>query len=101
MLAEFESKNSVDENNNPTGEYVKGTGLEIQLQRGEKRQEPNGTFVEIIIAAAKQRIEFYNESKFKCRENSMAITKLDEALMWLNKRTQDREKRQVEGTHLI
>ena len=56
-----------------------------------------------VISAAKQRIEFYQEvsgGKFKCRENAMAITKLDEALLWLNKRTLDRENRKVEGTHI-
>jgi hypothetical protein len=35
--------------------------------------------------------------KFRCRENSLAITKLEEALMWLEKRTADREARKVEG----
>jgi hypothetical protein len=33
-----------------------------------------------------------------CRENAIVITKLEEALMWLNKRTQDRIDREVEGT---
>jgi len=52
-------------------------------------------------AAARQRIEFYQSSKFKCRENAIAITKLEEALLWLNKRTMDRERRKVEGTHTV
>ena len=104
MLAEFKSDNSKDENENPTGGSVSGTGLSITWQdgplgRGEERIEPNGAFVETVIAAAKQRIEFYQNSKFTCRENAVAITKLDEALMWLNKRTQNRETREVEGTH--
>ena len=30
-------------------------------------------------------------------ENAITITKLEEALMWQNKRTLDREKRGVEG----
>jgi len=104
MLAEFTKHNETDENGNPTGGGVSGTGMSIEWQdgplgRGEERKEPNGAFVETVIAAAKQRIEFYQDSKFKCRENAVAITKLDEALMWLNKRTADREKREVEGTH--
>lgn len=36
----------------------------------------------------------------RCRENSMAITKLEEALLWLRKRTMGREQRGVEGTHI-
>ena len=37
-------------------------------------------------------------NKFPCRENAMAITKLDEALMWLEARTKNRITRGVEGT---
>jgi len=33
------------------------------------------------------------------RETSLAITKLEEAMMWLNKRTENRIAREVEGTN--
>ena len=33
------------------------------------------------------------------RETSMAITKIDEALMWIDKRRQDRELRNVLSTY--
>jgi len=104
MLAEFEAKNSVDENENPTGGSIAGTGLKIQWQdgplgRGEDREEPNGAFVETVIAAAKSRLEFYQKSKFNCEENAGAISHLDKALEVLDSRTKDREKREVEGTH--
>ena len=83
---------------------MQGVGLRIDWQdgplgRGEDRQEPNGAFVETVIAAALQRIEYYNETQFRCRENSLAITKLEEALHWLNARTNRREQQNVEGTH--
>ena len=108
MLAEFKSENNTDSDENPTGGYVRGVGLNIDWQdgplgRGDDRQEPNGAFVETVIAAAKQRIEFYNEAsngRFRCRENSLAITKLEEALHWLNARTASREARAVEGLHV-
>ena len=35
--------------------------------------------------------------KFPCRENSIVITHLETALLWLEKRTNDRIKRNVEG----
>jgi hypothetical protein len=35
---------------------------------------------------------------FSCKENACALTHLEEALMWLQKRTLDRIKRGVEGT---
>ena len=104
MLGKFKATNNNDDNGNPAGGTVAGVGITINWQDGplgrdESRIEPNGAFVETVIAAAKQRIEYYNATKFKCRENAMAITKLDEALMWLHKRTADREAREVEGTH--
>lgn len=107
MLDKFDARNNEDENGNPAGGTVSGAGLSINWQNGPlgrdgERQEPNGAFVETVIAAVIQRIEYYNTAsggKFRCRENSIAITKLEEALLWLNKRTADREARQVEGTH--
>lgn len=107
MLQEFSAVNDTDENGNPSGGYVTSIGLSINWQngplgRGEDRQEPNGAFVETVIAAVIQRIEFYNsvsEGKFRCRENSLAITHLEEALHWLQARTAAREAREVEGTH--
>jgi hypothetical protein len=39
----------------------------------------------------------YLNNKFPCRENSIAITHIETALLWLNKRTNDRLNRGVEG----
>lgn len=63
----------------------------------------NGTTNEDIIKVLIHRLKYLNEKwqngKFKCKENSIAIAKLREALMWLEKRTEDRKSRKVEGTH--
>lgn len=107
MLGKFAAVNDVDDNGNPAGGAVSGVGLSITWQngplgRGENRQEPNGAFVETVIAAAKQRIEFYqtaSDAKFACKENGIAIALLDAALDILNERTKDRERREVEGEH--
>jgi hypothetical protein len=58
----------------------------------------DGTTNEEVIEVLIDRLTYLN-SKFPCRENSMVITKLDEALLWLEKRTKDRIKRNVEGQH--
>lgn len=39
------------------------------------------------------------QAKFPCRENEIVITKLQEALMWLEERTKGRVVRGVEGMH--
>ncbi|MCK5612949.1 hypothetical protein KAR91_64340 [Candidatus Pacearchaeota archaeon] len=56
----------------------------------------NGCQVDELIAVARIIVAGLNK-KFPCRENSCAITKLDEALMWLETRTKDRISRKVEG----
>lgn len=71
--------------------------LSFTIQNGPvKEVGVNGCQVNEIIEAAKTILEGLNKN-FPCRENASAITKLDEALMWLEKRTKDREKRGVEG----
>lgn len=71
--------------------------LSFTIQNGPiKEAGVNGCQVNEIIEAAKIIIEGLN-AKFPCRENSMAITKLDECLMWLDKRKKDRINREVEG----
>ena len=104
MNQKIEQKHEVDANGNPAGGATKGVGIDIRWQDGPLavdgvRKEPNGAFVEGVIKAALGRIQFYQDGKFKCRENSLAVTKLEEALHWLNHRTADRESRGVEGTH--
>lgn len=71
--------------------------ISFTIQNGPiKEVGVNGCQVDTIIEAAKLIIEGLNK-QFPCRENSLAITKLDEALHWLGARKKDREKRGVEG----
>lgn len=88
----------------PAGGRTGGRGIEITWQngplgRGNERKDANGAFVEGVIQAAIGRLQHYQDGKFKCRENALAITKLEEALHWLEHRTAEREARAVEGTH--
>jgi hypothetical protein len=59
----------------------------------------NGVTNEDLLAMVLTRLEHFQNSDFRCRENALAITKIEEALLWLKKRTLDREIRGVEGTH--
>jgi hypothetical protein len=103
MLQDFEAKNQLKEGK-PHGGTVKARGLDISWQkgplgRGTERKDPNGAFVETVIAAALQRIEFYQASGFACSENASAIQNLKSALSVLDFRTRQREGAGVEGTH--
>ena len=74
----------------------------VRFQKGPiKENGVNGCMDEDLIAMVIDRLESFQDSPFKCRENAMAITKLEEALLWLRKRTMDREARGVEGTHVV
>lgn len=98
-----------DANGNPAGGCSYGVGFTISWQNGPlgrqtettDRKEPNGAFVENIIAAAIGRLEFYQNSRFRCDENARALTYLKSALEECNARTQQREARKVEGTHAV
>lgn len=96
--------NTTDDNDNPTGGLVSGTGITIVWQDGPlgrdgDRIKPNGAFVEDVIEAARQRIAFFQTSKYECADNADAVAYLEGALNALNRRTEDRENRGVEGTH--
>lgn len=58
----------------------------------------NGCQLDALIVMARDMIAYLN-AKFPCRENSITITKLEEALMWQEARTKNREARGVEGTN--
>ena len=106
MRQGFRSKHWDDENGAPAGGCSSGTGFCISWQegplgRGDSRRKPNGAFVEDVIAAAIDRLEYYQHSRFVCPENATAIASLGCALDALNRRTADREAREVEGTHQV
>ena len=97
-----------DENGNPAGGVTRLRGIEIHWQAGPlvqsdgTRTEPTGAFVEDVIIAAVDRVQFYqgvNEGRFACRQNEKVITKLEEGLHWQYDRTDERNRRGVEGSH--
>ena len=88
----------------PAGGVSTGRGFTISWQNGPlgrdaDRREPNGAFVEDVIQAVIKRLDFYQESEFACQTNADALAHLHLAAEELDKRTKDRETRQVEGTH--
>lgn len=49
-----------------------------------------------LIQTALEMLKYLN-NKLPCRENAITMTKLEEALMWQDRRTTDRINRGVEG----
>lgn len=102
----LEQENFLDDTGRPAGGSAQAVGFRIDWQdgplgRGHERKEPNGAFIGDVLAAVIGRLEFYQASPFACKENEVALTHIQTALLWLEKRTKDRVERGVEGTHNI
>jgi hypothetical protein len=71
----------------------------VNEETGELRTISDGITNEQLLAVLIDRLNFAH-SKFPCKENEIAITHIETALLWLEKRTADRKTRGVEGKHL-
>jgi|GEM_PF-799604 len=72
--------------------------LRIKFQTGgTATTERNGVFIEDLLIVAYAKLAGYNR-ELPCRENSVALTKIEEAIMWLANRKAEREARGVYGT---
>ncbi len=58
----------------------------------------NGITNEALMAVVIDRLRSFQGSDYRCRENALAITHLEEAMHWLHHRTRARMARGVEGT---
>lgn len=78
----------------------KDTYLRIRFQVGGLKNDDlstrNGAFIEDLLIAAYAKLNEYNK-ELPCRENSLALTKIEEAILWLDARTEDRKRRGVLG----
>ena len=96
----FTSEHWDDENGNPCGGITEGVGFTISWQNGPLRtNNRNGAFVEDVIKAVIDRMEYYEASKFSCPENVQTISALKSALLSQIARTQRRTEAGIEGTH--
>lgn len=72
---------------------------EIFFQNGPvENSEPNGITQEVLLAIVIDRLQCFQRGPFACRENAIALTHIETAMMWLQQRTRDRIARNVEGT---
>lgn len=72
---------------------------ELHFQHGP-RNEPGslpGLTDESILAVAIDRLRGFQSGPYSCRENAIALTKLEEALHWLQSRAKARAARGVLG----
>jgi hypothetical protein len=73
----------------------------LEFQNGPPSEGIHGISNEALLAIVEDRLIAFQDGPFKCRENAVALTKLQEAMMWLQKRTRDRATSGVEGTSAV
>lgn len=74
--------------------------LTVQMQCGA-RKEPgsiHGVIDADLLEIVRDRLQDFQSGPFACRENACALTHIEEALMWMNRRVEDRMTRGVLGT---
>lgn len=68
--------------------------INIKFQKGAVLENGvNGAQIEDVIEVLIERLQEFQKGKFSCRENALAITKLQEARMWLEERTRNRKNK--------
>lgn len=83
-------------------EYADGCEQGVSFQQGPVAENGiNGITNEALLAIVIDRLEGAQEGPYKSRYNALAITKIEEAVLWLSRRTLDRQARGVEGTSKI
>lgn len=80
-----------------------GEVLQLRFVRGSKLKDENverrnGIVHETLLAAVIHDLKFKNEL-VPSRESSIAITKLEEGLMWLTQRSKVRQQNNTLGTY--
>lgn len=105
---EIRARNYTDENGNPAGGYCSGPGLCIHWQDGPRGSAPNatlnpanGAFVEDVILAAIQRLEFFERSQYAHPANADAIRACRAAIKSLHDRAIERKSRGVLGVNAV
>lgn len=73
----------------------------ITFQKGP-RKDPNSTHGVLdvdLLEIVRHRLQCFQQGEFATRENAVALTHIEEALLWMNKRVEDRIERNVLGTN--
>lgn len=74
---------------------------EIQFQNGARKLDNSihGVLDTDLLEIVRHRLQCFQQGEFATRENAIALTHIEEALLWMNKRVEDRIERNVLGTN--
>lgn len=76
-------------------------GVNIQFQNGARKlpDSIHGVLDTDLLEIVRHRLSCFQQGPFSTRENAIALTHIEEALLWMNKRVEDRIERNVLGTN--
>lgn len=83
------------------GSYSGDVMADIQFQSGARKEEKSihGVLDTDLLEIVRHRLSCFQQGQFSTRENAIALTHIEEALLWMNKRVEDRIERNVLGTN--
>ncbi len=84
----------------PDGGTAYGEGFCISWQRGSLEKGRNGAFLIEVLEACKSQLMFYQNSKFPCEENQIALQHLEKCIAALESRIARRQMEGKLGTHI-
>lgn len=85
----------IDKTANPSVRHT------IMFQNGPRKLNDSihGVLDTDLLEIVRDRLKSFQQGEFATRENACALTHIEEALMWMNRRVEDRIERQVLGTN--
>lgn len=72
----------------------------IEFQKGPRNSPDSrhGVLDSDLLEIVRDRLKAFQAGPYATRENACALTHIEEALMWMNRRVEDRIERNVLGT---
>jgi len=83
------------------GEYAVRATIEFQNGARKLSTSTHGVVDSDLLEIVRHRLQCFQKGEFATRENAIALTHVEEALMWMNKRVEDRIERNVLGTNNV
>jgi hypothetical protein len=75
----------------------------IQFQNGPRKEEgsESGILDVDLLEIVRHRLQSFQAGPYATRENAIALTHVEEALLWMNKRVEDRADDNKLGTNKV
>lgn len=83
--------------------YKINDDVDVIFQNGPRSEEGSisGILDVDLLEIVRHRLQSFQEGPYATKENEIALTKIEEALLWMNKRVEDRLSAGKLGTNKI